>query len=309
MGIILERIGRVDEALDYEYKGLAIQQSLLKADENAVENRRLVMNTHLMIARGLTDNGEFKAAMQETRKSQEVAQDLNRIDPGNTVYQRDLWIADMRMGGLMLKLGNPSGALPQYRNGLASIARLSAADPGDKGHRRGLAVTYLALADALAELKLGEAVENYEKAIAISQALLAGDPNKPETQDDLANMKTHLATWKAGSGSFAQAEELFSKARVLLEAAVRRDPGNTRTQGDLAEMYARIGHLQATLAVRQTTPAARLARWRNARDFYAKGLDVWVGLRNQNLLWRVDAEKPGQAMRAVAACDAAIAKF
>ena len=309
-GLILERIGRVDESLEFQYKTLALRKSQLMADPSNVGARRQVMNIYLMIGRGLTDNGDFKTALEETRKSRETTELLNTIDPANAMFQRDLWITDLRIGGLLSSMGNPAGALPRYRRALASINRLSSTDPGDKGHRHASAITYLALGDALRKLnQAGPTIENYGKGIAISQSLLAADPNKPETQDDLGTLESHLAGVLLASGSSAKAADLLAKARDLFDEATRRDPGNIRIKRNQADMFALWGDLKAGQGAREAPPALKDQRWREARDSFERSMNIWVGMRNRNTLWRMDSRKPADLMHSVAVCEAAIAKI
>ena len=308
--LILERAGRADESLALQYKTLAYRKSQFLADPSNLGARRQVMITELMIARGLTDNGDFKTALEETRKSRETTELLNKIDPANAMFQRDLWVTDLRIGGLLSSMGNPAGALPYYRRALDTINRLSSTDPGDKGHRHGLAVTYLAMADTLWKLnEAGQAIENYRKGIAISQSLLAADPNKPETQDDLGTMESHLAGVLLASGSTAKAADLLAKARDLFDEATRRDPDNIRIERNQADMFALWGDLKAGQAAREASPALKERRWREARDSFARSMDIWVGMRNRNILLRVDSRKPAESMHSVALCEAEIAKI
>jgi serine/threonine protein kinase/tetratricopeptide (TPR) repeat protein len=309
-GLMLERIGRVDESLTFQYKTLALRKSRLIADPSNVDARRQVMTIYLMIARGLTDNGDFKTALEETRKSRETTELLNKIDPANAVFQRDLWVTDLRLGGLLSSMGDPSGALPHYRRGLASITKLSTTDPGDKGHRHALAITYLAMGDTLQKLnQAGQAIENYRRGIAISQSLLAADPSKPETQDDLGILESHLAGVLLASGSPAKAADLLAKARNLFDEATRRDPGNIRIKRNQADMFAQLGDLQAGQGTREASPALKVQRWREARDSFERSMNIWVGMRNRNILWRMDSRKPADLMHSVAVSEVAIAKI
>lgn len=310
IGLTLERVGRVDESLEFQYKTLALRQSQLDADPSNIGARRQLMNIHLMIGRGLTDNGDFKTALEETRKSRETTELLNKIDPANAMFQRDLWVTDMRIGGLLSSMGNPAGALPYCRRALATIHKLSSTDPGDKGHRRGLAVTYLAMADTLWKLKeADQAIESYRKGIAISQSLLAADPNKPETQDDLGTMESHLAAVLLASGSAAKAGDLLAKARDFFDEAIRRAPDNIRIKRNQADMFARWGDLKTAQAAGEASPAVKDQRWREARDFFARSMGIWVGLRNRNILFRMDSGKVAESMHSVALCEVAIAKI
>ena len=308
--LILERAGRVDESLALQYKTLAYRKAQFLADASNAGARRQVMITELMIARGLTDNGEFKTALEETRKSRETSELLNTIDPANTVFQRDLWVTDLRIGELLSRMGNPAGALPHYRRGLAAIDKLSNTDPGDKGHRHALAITYLAMGDTLQKLnQAGPAIENYGKGIAISQSLLVADPNKPETEDDLGTLEFHLAGLFLAAGSPEKAAGLLAKARDIFAEATRRDPGNIRIKRNQADMFALWGDLKAGQAAREASPALKDQRWREARDFYALSMNIWVGMRNRSILWRTDSRKPADLMNRVAACEAAIVRL
>ena len=307
--LILERTGRVDESLALQYKTLAYRKSQFLADPLNPRARRQVMIAELMIARGLTDNGDFTTALEETRKAREITEMLNTTDPANTVFQRDLWVTDLRIGELLSSMGNPAGALPHYRRGLAAIDKLSNTDPGDKGHRHALAITYLAMGDTLQKMnQAGPAIENYGKGIAISQSLLADDPNKPETQDDLGTLEFHLAGVLLASGSTAKAAGLLAKARDLFDEATRRDPGNIRIKRNQADMFALWGDLKAGQG-REASPALKDQRWREARDFYALSMNIWVGMSNRSILWRMDSRKPADLMRSIAACEEAIARL
>jgi serine/threonine protein kinase len=290
VGIILELMGQTDQALEYHFKASELLRAALKAEPKDIETRRASMNNLLFTARARADNGDYKAALQNCLAARETAEALSAQDPSNVTYQRDLWVNDLRVAGLLEKEGNPADALSEYRSAYAYIEKLSRADPGDKGHLRGLAVTYLAMGDVLEELKrTGQALESYSKAIATSQALLAADPNKGETRGDLANMYTHLGTLFLKSGDFAKAAQVLEKGQVLFEETAQRDPNDAGMQRDQAELYARLGDLNA-----------RLGHWPEARDSYQHSLNIWLTMRQRNLLRRADAAKPDEMARAAA---------
>ena len=288
-GIILELMGQTDQALECHFKAADMLRTALKAGPKDIETRRAVGNNLLFIARGQADNGDYKAALENCRAAWKTAEALNAQDPSNVVYQRDLWVNDLREASLLQKEGNPAGALAKYRSAYAYIDKLSGADPGDKGHRRGLAITYLAMGDALQELKRnGQALEYYSKAIAISQALLAADPNKGETRGNLANMNTHMGTLFLNSGDVAKAAQFLEKGRLFFEETAQRDRNDAGMERDQAELHARLGDLNL-----------KLKRWQAARDSYQDSLNIWLALRRRNLLRRSDRAKPEEMARAV----------
>jgi tetratricopeptide (TPR) repeat protein len=198
-------------------------------------------------------------------------------------------VNNLREASLLEKAGNPAGALAKYRNAYSYIDKLSRADPGDKGHRRGLAITYLEMGDVLRQLRqTRQALDNYSKAIAISEALLADDPNKGETRADLANMYTHAGALYLNSGDLARAAHFLDKGRAFFRQSPLRDPDAVQMQRDQAELSARLGELYS-----------RLRQWPQARDAYQSSLTIWKTLGQRNLLRRMDRAKPDELARAV----------
>jgi tetratricopeptide (TPR) repeat protein len=137
-------------------------------------------------------------------------------------------------------LGDPAAGLAEYRKALGYIEALAAADPGDKGHQRSLAVTHLAIADLRSRLgRNAAALPEYRGAIAISQALEAADSKKGETQIDLANMYSHYGRTLQAMGQPAAAA-VFEKAGVLFSQAAKLDPANATIAEGQAELRAQM---------------------------------------------------------------------
>lgn len=102
-------------------------------------------------------------------------------------------------------------------------------------------------------------------------------------------MYTHLGTLFLKSGDFAKAAQVLEKGQVLFEETSQRDPNDAGMQRDQAELYARLGDLNA-----------RLGHWPEARDSYQHSLNIWLTMRQRNLLRRADAAKPDEMARAAA---------
>ena len=122
------------------------------------------------------------------------------------------------------------------------MKELAAADPGDAGHQRGLAITYLAIADLLTGLgRNAMALPEYRRAIAISQALSASDPRKGETRIDLAHMYSHYGRTLQAMGR-PTAAAAFEKAGFLFSEAAKLDPANANIAKGQAELTGEMRH-------------------------------------------------------------------
>jgi tetratricopeptide (TPR) repeat protein len=132
------------------------------------------------------------------------------------------------------------------------------------------------------------ALDNYNKAIAISEALLADDPNKGETRGDLANMYSHAGAIYLNSGDLDRAAQFLEKGRGFFEQTPVRDPNDVQMQRDQADLSTRFGELYS-----------RQQQWSKARDAYQRSLLIWQSLRQRNLLRGVDRAKPDEMAQAV----------
>jgi hypothetical protein len=76
----------------------------------------------------------------------------------------------------------------------------------------------------------------------------------------------------------------------------------------LADSYAGLSRYHAARAA-VARPAERLDHWREARQYAQQSLDLWEGWSQHAASTSFDQRRREQAARAVAACDAALAKL
>jgi tetratricopeptide (TPR) repeat protein len=154
-----------------------------------------------------------------------------------------LWWVLMNESKLSSKTGNGKVALLTYRRALAMIQSLSAADPGDRGHRHGVAVNELAIGDALAALgRANEAIATFEQAVVVSGILLAADPKKIESGVDLARINSHLGKSYLAVHDRRRASACFHRAKVLFDgvsASQSRNPVIRAEAAELADLLAK----------------------------------------------------------------------
>ncbi len=236
LGAMLTKIGRFDEGLAYLERVVAIRKSMLDANPTDRGNRGSWIDAQLVMARGWLAAGKAPQALQCADTRLEAAGAMVAGDPSNSVYRRDQWVARMVRANALGVAGNHAGAAAEYRQVLDLIAALADADPGDRGHRRGVAVNWLGLADSLVALKQPlEAERAYSRAVAESEALWRQDPKKIETTIDLGRMYTHLGRLYGTIGNLSQAQTFLEKGRRLIDEASAKDPQDAALQKSKAE--------------------------------------------------------------------------
>jgi len=269
-------------------QGRGYAENGAKSRPKDIETRRAVGNNLLFIARGQADNGDYKAALENCRAARKTAEALNAQDPSN-VFTTGFVGKRFARSEFVAERGQSGRRARQYRSAYAYIDKLSGADPGDKGHRRGLAVTYLAMGDALQELKRnGQALEYYSKAIASAKPVSRRSKQRRnsrrfgEHEYPHGHVVSQLRRRRQGRPNS------WRKAGSFFEETAQRDRNDAGMERDQAELYARLGDLNL-----------KLKRWQAARDSYQDSLNIWLALHRRNLLRRSDWAKPEEMARAV----------
>jgi tetratricopeptide (TPR) repeat protein len=155
-----------------------------------------------------------------------------------------MWMVHHDQAQILQKIGRIAAAETAVRKGLPFLEELAAADPGDKGHQRGIAVTYLTLGDILGGLhRTREAQASYRMAIVRSEGLLAADPHKIETTKDLARIYSHSGLLWLRSGKFAETRKALDRARELFDWSATVDPGDAQVAAGRSEAYQGLDEL------------------------------------------------------------------
>jgi tetratricopeptide (TPR) repeat protein len=138
--------------------------------------------------------------------------------------------------------GDPTGALAAAERGRVIMEALLAADPGNPGRQRDLAVSINNVGDAkVAVGQLDQALDAFRQVLAIVEKLAAADPGNIELQRDLTIGLTRIGAILAVTGKRAEALVSFRRAAVILEGLAAREPDKLLWQADLGASYSRIG--------------------------------------------------------------------
>jgi tetratricopeptide (TPR) repeat protein len=190
IGRALLRLGRVQPALAHERLSLAMCEARALAEPSDVQARRdLAANTQHL--------GDFLLAARDPALLREVdalhersfclAESLVLEDPHNAEVQRTFALAQLRLGDLAARRGDPQGMLDAWRRSATGLAQLVSADPGDATARHDLNLVRIKIAVGLKQQgDLTGALAELEAARLLCRERVERLPGHAGAQRDLA---------------------------------------------------------------------------------------------------------------------------
>ena len=100
---------------------------------------------YFSLAGDLLDEGKMPEALSAMQRSYDIVEPIAAGDPKNALFQKSMAVKNLGLCRVIRQMGHAQQALPYCQQGLASLEKLSAADPGS-GDKR------LAVADAQRQL-------------------------------------------------------------------------------------------------------------------------------------------------------------
>jgi serine/threonine protein kinase len=225
-GSVERMLGHYDVSLEYQRRGLAVREGLLKADPSSVRARRVVAISHQFIGYTMSAQRNYAGAAEEHRRAVELIEPLARAAPRNADLQRiaaearqDLCESRALGGAAKESLGDCARALAFYR-------AMTIADPKNVQAFEDLASGENTMSVAL-DLAHSpqEAFEHQRKARELFESAMSRDPDGQDLAQDNATSLMELAKLRKQlhlDGAAAAAEEAVRN----LQALAARSPQN-----------------------------------------------------------------------------------
>jgi tetratricopeptide (TPR) repeat protein len=282
LGDALAEIGNYDESLAMCRRSLSIaeQMRLESFPEQAVKLRFVVSRERLGLIFGI--KGEWQKSLDNQLEMLANAEALCSLEPTSLDYERGKATAFDHVGDAYRGLRNYPKALENGKRGLAMYEEILEKDTqnarpkkdvGDCSHH--VAETLLASHDYRGALAL------LERTVNIRRGLVALDETNVEYPDDLAESLMLTGESLSASGSFTKAFEALQEARTIREPIASSHWQRIDYRRGLARLYTDLGGVLAALS----NPT-------QAQLWYRKGLDLWIELRDQNVLWAREMNMP-----------------
>lgn len=221
-------------ALENNSKALALRKALVTEDPANTRYRRELaidwQNDGDYRAEGLKD---LRGGLASFRKKLAIEEELLAEDPANALTCGDWGYSNLRIGDLLLALGNYSDAIPYYRHALASYEQEAAALPahGELAERTTSVRIHLAEAEARAN-DFASARADCAKAAAQLRATIAktarvaerdirannlvdlGESYAALAADKTASPEARRNDWRVAHDMYRSGLEVFEKLRA-----------------------------------------------------------------------------------------------
>ncbi|HJQ69482.1 MAG TPA: protein kinase [Blastocatellia bacterium] len=311
IGYAQAQAGDLQAGVESFNKARAIIERLVAADPTNAKARHDMAVNYSAIGEAMVETGDVRGGIEYFQKALVIDQELLNESPLDANAKLQVAVDYSNIGdALAREKDSLPGALEAYRKGLPMIEELAAADPANNKNQRNVAVFNMRIAGLLAELGNDkEALASALKAIAVLERIVDKDAANMHGRGELALSYNEVGLLLARSGDAAGALENCRKGRQIAEALSTANPANAELRALLASTYASSGRANAALAGgARSSDAKRLEYWREAREWFQKGLGILTDLRDKGAWASPTYGSPEELADEVAACDAAIAK-
>jgi tetratricopeptide (TPR) repeat protein len=235
-------------------------------------------------------------AVEAYRKSLAAFEELAMKDPANTLIRNSLARTNRSLAIAYVQLlRDAASARPYSQRGLEFFEQISNGDPADADARIALADGYYSHGFVLRNAgEPREALRYFDRAIEIydrvSRERATLDPALARTAHQLR------ADALFDAGEYAKAIESSQKVLAINAQLLKLNPDNASAQRNQGIAYSQIAKVHA-----------KHKRWREARAWYQRELDILEAQQKKGTLIPMYVRRLDAARKAVTDCDAALA--
>ena len=193
-GFLERELGYYDLALDYQRRGLAVREGLLKADPASARAQRAVGLSHAFIGYTLASQHNYAGAAEEQRRALAMFEPLAGADRHNRDLQRNTAVSQENICDSLALGGSPQEAVGHCEAAVAIDSAMVAADPKDVQASEDLADSESETSVALDLAHYPkEAFEHQQKARQLFGIALSRDPDATDLGVENAQSLMELA--------------------------------------------------------------------------------------------------------------------
>jgi len=187
VGVVLEHMGRLDEALAEYEADLALRRALSAKDPNNQRWREFLGTSQQFVGHLLSVRGDLDAAQPHLEAARELFDTLAARDPGNGQWLYKQALSYLLLGRLDFGQGDLEGAGRAWRTAHELARTLAQKDPERIDWRLLVADTLYQLSRlARAKGDPGSARRQVERALAIARDLLGQHPDDRQIRERVA---------------------------------------------------------------------------------------------------------------------------
>jgi tetratricopeptide (TPR) repeat protein len=233
--LIRDILGRARALQEQLIKSGELTPDLKLSEAEALEEASISLLT-------IANTADALSAAEEGRK---ILADLHASDPGKKYWSRELSVADIDVGNVLVKQGNLQGALMSYRESAALREPLAKDAPDDVNAQLDLSTSYEVIGNIQAlQGNLQDALTSHRASLAIRERMANANPTNADAQRDLWVSYASLGDVQRNQRNLKDALQSFRDGLALAERMAKVDPANAIWQGYLSASYQRVGDIQ-----------------------------------------------------------------
>jgi len=257
------------------------------------------------------ENGNLKEALENAEKAAAIRETIRSDDPAMETLIRTHLAGDYgSIAQILMTAGEFESAADRQRKAVDLLSLLAAQRPNDQTIQSFLGQAEFYFAVILERTgPLGQASSHCEKAKKILETLLTVDPKNVFAQQYVGLTYEVNGRLLVSEGKPKLGLQRLNKAVQIFGRLKAKDSRNPATLSGLGESYMGMGRAYLALARVAHTEPERIAQLREARTWYEESFEVWRELRARSALDPLDRNKPEEMAKAIAECDARLAKL
>ncbi|MEP6789562.1 MAG: tetratricopeptide repeat protein, partial [Acidobacteriota bacterium] len=281
LGDALSEMGSYDEALAMYQKCLSLAEDNRAAFPDIVVKHRLGV-CHERLGFIYTTMGDWQKSLDNHLALVQLEQELSILDPTNIQYPRAEATGIDHIGDAYRGLKNYPKAIENGRRSLAMYEGFLKQDPQNANGKKDVGdCSYHVAETLLASGDYRGALTILLRAIAIRRELVTLDATNVEYPDDLANSLVTKGESLIGERNYAAAIDALQEARAIKEPIVAEHGQRIDYRRGLARLYVGLGDSFSGVGNKV-----------EGEIWYRKGLDLWLELQSQHVLWATDMNYP-----------------
>jgi eukaryotic-like serine/threonine-protein kinase len=232
-------------------RALAIRQALAAGSPSNVDVTRELAFSYAEVGWLSAYTGDVASGVEDLRKAVALGQKAVAARPADPKVREGLALSLSGLGDVLgnpnyQNLGDVTGAIQLYRQGLDIREKLFAEDPASLEKQTLLASSYSRLAQVLQAIddKAG-AVAAYRRAADISDELMRRAPGNSQFRRGAAAGNRNLALSLLRINAVDEARKRGDKSMEIFERIATDDPQNVQARIEVAESYYSQGNVRA----------------------------------------------------------------
>ena len=296
IGDVQYALGNGDAALATYREVIARGERWVAAHPKDQAQLRNLANGHERVGNVLVSQGKFDEALAHYEEFERIIGRITEEDPDKVLLLNRTVASLTHLGQIHYGQGQMAAALQSYRGALEAAETLHQAYPEDVLGRRGVAITRQWLGIISSDMgRHEEAMENYQASIIVLEALLRDAPEDNSIWTDLATTLSKMGETQMALGQREAARVSYIRSTELTEQVAERWPEFASIHRLKGVAYYKMAEFNLVYAKDEELPRSeRLERWREARDWLQRCLDVFLDMRKRGILPPTDADVPDE---------------